>query len=133
MPKKKSPSFEEALAELETLVETLEKGDQSLEESLKSFERGVELTRLCQRSLDEAVYELLQRELFLSACPMPTSRMRAERVGWRMLGRQAPEYPQIVVESFLEQAGFQPAVANADGDSPSSHSDAREQRAAKKK
>ena len=40
--------------ELESLVETLERGDQSLEESLKSFERGVELTRTCQQALDEA-------------------------------------------------------------------------------
>jgi len=52
--KKKTPSFEEALAELETLVETLESGELPLEESLKSFERGVELTRNCQQALDHA-------------------------------------------------------------------------------
>jgi exodeoxyribonuclease VII small subunit len=52
--KKRSPSFEEALAELEALVETMEKGDLSLEESLKSFERGVELTRTCQQALKDA-------------------------------------------------------------------------------
>jgi exodeoxyribonuclease VII small subunit len=52
--KKKQPPFEEALSELESLVETLEQGEQSLEESLKSFERGVELTRTCQKALDEA-------------------------------------------------------------------------------
>jgi exodeoxyribonuclease VII small subunit len=52
--KKKNPSFEEALNELENLVEKLEKGDQSLEDSLKIFERGVELTRTCQKALDEA-------------------------------------------------------------------------------
>lgn len=56
MPKKEqnAPSFEEALTELETLVETLEQGELSLEESLKSFERGVELTRTCQQALKEA-------------------------------------------------------------------------------
>jgi exodeoxyribonuclease VII small subunit len=55
VPKKpKTPAFEEALKELESLVETLEQGDQSLEESLKSFERGVTLTRLCQEALKEA-------------------------------------------------------------------------------
>ena len=42
------------MQELETLVESLEKGDQPLEESLKSFERGVELTRSCQQALEEA-------------------------------------------------------------------------------
>ena len=55
MPRKKQTlPFEEALSELESLVESLEKGDQTLEESLKSFERGVELTRTCQKALDEA-------------------------------------------------------------------------------
>ena len=55
MPRKpKTPAFEEALKELESLVESLEQGDQSLEESLKSFERGVSLTRLCQEALKEA-------------------------------------------------------------------------------
>ncbi len=52
---KKTPlTFEEALAELEALVETMEKGDLSLEDSLKSFERGVELTRTCQQALKDA-------------------------------------------------------------------------------
>jgi exodeoxyribonuclease VII small subunit len=41
----KAPDFEEALAELESLVERLERGDLPLDEALKTFERGVELTR----------------------------------------------------------------------------------------
>ncbi|WP_234422203.1 exodeoxyribonuclease VII small subunit [Sedimenticola thiotaurini] len=61
MPKKEpsqkeptAPSFEQALSELESLVETLERGDLTLEDSLKSFERGVALTRTCQMALKEA-------------------------------------------------------------------------------
>jgi len=50
----KTPPFEQALAELESLVETMEQGELSLEESLKSFERGVLLTRTCQQALKEA-------------------------------------------------------------------------------
>ncbi len=50
----KTPSFEQALAELESLVETMEQGDLSLEDSLKYFERGVLLTRTCQQVLKEA-------------------------------------------------------------------------------
>lgn len=50
----KEPSFEQALEELEALVETLEQGDLTLEESLKSFERGVVLTRTCQQVLKDA-------------------------------------------------------------------------------
>lgn len=46
--------FEKALAELESLVEKMEKGDLGLEESLKHFERGVALTRACQKALSEA-------------------------------------------------------------------------------
>lgn len=50
----KNPDFEAALAELEKLVERLERGDLPLEEALKTFERGVELTRHCQASLKSA-------------------------------------------------------------------------------
>ncbi|HHJ14236.1 MAG TPA: exodeoxyribonuclease VII small subunit [Gammaproteobacteria bacterium] len=50
----KTPDFEAALAELEALVERMEQGDLSLDESLKQFERGVELTRACQTALKEA-------------------------------------------------------------------------------
>ena len=49
-----SPDFEAALAELESLVERLERGDLPLDEALKTFERGVELTRHCQGSLKAA-------------------------------------------------------------------------------
>jgi exodeoxyribonuclease VII small subunit len=50
----KLPDFETALSELETLVEKMEQGDQSLDESLKQFERGVQLTRSCQQALKDA-------------------------------------------------------------------------------
>jgi len=59
-----APDFEAALAELEKLVEKMESGEQSLEESLKSFQRGIELTRTCQKSLKEAeqrVEKLIQQ------------------------------------------------------------------------
>jgi exodeoxyribonuclease VII small subunit len=52
--KKTTTSFEEALAELEQLVNRLERGDISLEESLDAFERGVNLTRFCQKALADA-------------------------------------------------------------------------------
>lgn len=46
--------FEKALNELEQLVEKMEEGDLSLEESLKHFERGIALTRACQQALQSA-------------------------------------------------------------------------------
>jgi exodeoxyribonuclease VII small subunit len=56
MPTKKSPefNFEAALAELNQLVEKLEQGGLSLEQSLKDFERGIVLTRQCQDALKTA-------------------------------------------------------------------------------
>jgi exodeoxyribonuclease VII small subunit len=46
--------FEEALSKLEKVVEKLEAGDISLEESLKLFEEGIRLSRFCNQKLDEA-------------------------------------------------------------------------------
>jgi exodeoxyribonuclease VII small subunit len=64
-PKPESaPDFEKALAELEGIVSTLEKGDLSLDAALKHFERGIALTRQCQASLKEAelkVEKLVER------------------------------------------------------------------------
>ncbi len=56
MSKKSSPDlgFEDALQQLEALVEGMESGELSLEESLASLEKGVALTRICQKSLSEA-------------------------------------------------------------------------------
>ncbi|GAA6154126.1 exodeoxyribonuclease VII small subunit [Pseudoteredinibacter isoporae] len=54
MTKDKSPSFESSLAELESLVEAMEAGDMSLEDSLAAFENGVKLTRQCQQQLSAA-------------------------------------------------------------------------------
>jgi exodeoxyribonuclease VII small subunit len=53
-PKTKLPDFERSLAELEELVGKLEQGDVPLEEALKTFERGVALTRQCQTALRAA-------------------------------------------------------------------------------
>lgn len=47
-------NFEQSLKELEVLVEKMRKGDLPLDESLKMFERGVSLVRVCQTQLDQA-------------------------------------------------------------------------------
>ena len=46
--------FERSLAELEAIVDKLEDGDLSLDDSLRHFERGVQLTRSCQSALKQA-------------------------------------------------------------------------------
>ena len=51
---KKAVDFEEALDQLENLVEAMEGGDLSLEDSLKAFEQGIKLSRECQTALSTA-------------------------------------------------------------------------------
>jgi exodeoxyribonuclease VII small subunit len=46
--------FEEALTQLESVVARLESGELPLEDSLRLFEEGVHLTKLCTRRLEEA-------------------------------------------------------------------------------
>ena len=63
--KKAAPDFEHSLAELQTLVERLESGELSLEDSRRAFEQGIRLTRDCQASLAQAeqkVQQLLERD-----------------------------------------------------------------------
>ena len=52
--KTKEFDFEKSLQELDNLVELMEKGDLTLEESLRHFERGIAVTRACQKALAEA-------------------------------------------------------------------------------
>jgi len=54
MAAKKSYPFEASLEKLEKLVEQMEEGDLTLEESLKTFEEGIRLTRECQQALAAA-------------------------------------------------------------------------------
>ena len=55
MSRKTKPfNFEQSLAELEGLVDAMEEGELSLEDSLKAFEQGVKLTRECQQALAQA-------------------------------------------------------------------------------
>jgi exodeoxyribonuclease VII small subunit len=64
--------FEESLAELESLVERMESGEMSLEDSLKAFEQGIKYTRDCQNALAKAeqkVQLLLQKNGQMEAQP----------------------------------------------------------------
>jgi len=64
MAARKALNFEKALAELEQLVEEMEQGDLSLEDTLKRFEKGIALTTECQQALQNAelkVTELVEK------------------------------------------------------------------------
>ena len=57
---KKEMNFEEALDRLSKINEKLESEEISLDESLKLFKEGVELSKLCQKKLDDAKQEIEQ-------------------------------------------------------------------------
>lgn len=59
-----APSFEAALKQLEEIVQRLERGELPLEESLKLYEEGIRLSRLCHAKLEEAEgkIELLMKD-----------------------------------------------------------------------
>ena len=48
------PSFEDQMTELESVVEHLERGELSLEDSVQLFEQGMRLTTACRKELDAA-------------------------------------------------------------------------------
>jgi exodeoxyribonuclease VII small subunit len=90
----KPPEFEQALDELEKLVERLERGDLPLDEALRTFERGVELTRHCQTALKAAqqrVEILLRRGGRTEIEPFAVSD---EESGAGMEPQRAPVGPQ---------------------------------------
>jgi exodeoxyribonuclease VII small subunit len=73
--------FEEALGRLEDIVRRMEAGDMTLEESLKAFEEGIKLARLCSRKLDEAerrVEILLKQEEELVIRPFKVEENESE-------------------------------------------------------
>ena len=71
-------------------------------EGLRRYLRGAP-----QRELDEAMFELLQREAYLTSCDVSVRGGRDELVGWRLVERLPEEYGSAVVESVLERAGFE--------------------------
>ncbi|MCG8317682.1 MAG: exodeoxyribonuclease VII small subunit [Pseudomonadales bacterium] len=52
--KEAKPDFETSLETLESLVERMESGELSLEDSLAAFEQGIQLTKSCQQALKDA-------------------------------------------------------------------------------
>ena len=73
--KKAALDFEQSLADLQALVERLESGELSLEDSLTAFDQGIRLTRDCQAALSQAeqkVQILLERDGELEEAPFET-------------------------------------------------------------
>ena len=62
MPETPAPTFETALAELESIVDRMEGGELPLKESLTAYKRGAELLLFCQAALKDAQQEVLVLE-----------------------------------------------------------------------
>ena len=60
MAEKERLSFEEALKELESIVQKLEQEDITLEDSVKLYEEGVKLSRFCTETLEQAELRIEQ-------------------------------------------------------------------------
>lgn len=58
MEEGKEITFEDAMKRLEEIVERLGEGNLSLEDSLKMFQEGMELCKICNKKLDEAEYKV---------------------------------------------------------------------------
>ena len=71
----KALSFEKALAELETIVQRLERGDVPLEESVAIYERGQTLKRRCEELLSQAEARVEKITLDASGKPTGTARL----------------------------------------------------------
>jgi hypothetical protein len=74
------------------------------------------LTGAPQRELDAAIFEMLQREAYLTSCDISVEGSRGVLVGWRLVGRSPDEYGSAVVESVLERAGFDVGLREQLGD-----------------
>ena len=80
MTKKDTVNFEASLQKLEKIIEKLEDGDISLEDSVKSFEEGIGLVKECQKQLSQAelkVKKLLDNGLSLIHISDPRDRTRS--------------------------------------------------------
>jgi len=67
---------------------------------------GRYLSPVAQAELDEAVFDLIQREAYRTSCDGSARAARGDRVGWRFVGRLPDEFALAVVESVLESGGF---------------------------
>lgn len=79
--KTKTPDFEKLLGELDKIVQRMEQGEQSLDQTMKDFERGMELSEQCQASLDNArqrVDKLVKKHGDFALEPMNSTEQNEE-------------------------------------------------------
>jgi exodeoxyribonuclease VII small subunit len=90
--KAESPTFEAALKQLEEIVQRLEKGELALEESLKLYEEGIRLSRLCHTKLEEAEgkIEMLLKDAKGEPIPGPDGKPKTQPFAPRETDEDVP-------------------------------------------
>ncbi|MHB8056045.1 MAG: exodeoxyribonuclease VII small subunit [Candidatus Aminicenantales bacterium] len=108
--KKTDLDFEKALADLERVVDELEKGGLSLNESLTRFERGVRLSRFLRNELDKAEkkIEILLKDDKGGVHPEPFSLEEAE----------SGETPALETETASKKSGSKAKKSEDDSELP---------------
>lgn len=74
--------------------------------AIKSDVVRLYLSDAAQESLDAAVFELLQREAYMTSCDPSAVVERSHQVGWRMIDRNPDEFAAAVIEGLLVDAGM---------------------------
>lgn len=59
-----------------------------------------------QAAIDETIFEVLQREAYLTSCETAVPAARAEWIGWRLADRSPDQYGAALLEAVLAQGGF---------------------------
>jgi exodeoxyribonuclease VII small subunit len=90
--KAESPTFEASLKQLEEIVQRLEKGELALEESLKLYEEGIRLSRLCHTKLEEAEgkIEMLLKDAKGEPIPGPDGKPKTQPFAPRETDEDVP-------------------------------------------
>jgi hypothetical protein len=100
-----------ALGTLGLLAAAPASADSCREWSQEHWELKADVVRLylagaSQETLDASVFELLQREAYMTSCDTRAQVDRAHQVGWRMLDRSPDEYASAVIEGLLVDGGL---------------------------
>jgi len=77
---------------------------------LKAKVMGLALRGASPDEIDAALFELLQREAYLTSCESSVETTRAAQVGWRLVSRAPDEYASAVFDSVLARAGLDPEL-----------------------
>ena len=102
------PSFEDRLTALEAVVERLERGELSLDDSVRLFEEGVQLSNSCKLELEKAEgrIQVLVETKGGSATRRTGKAMRFDMINGEISGRALFDASLPVIEEFREAASF---------------------------